>query len=92
MITPLILKTQPGTAIGLVIELGDEHLVALVQGAGDGAAQGIIERGHVLTERDAARSLGAQEGREDRRAPPSMRRSTSCDGENLPCVLTLQVA
>ncbi len=66
----LIGKAQPGTAIGLMIELGDEHLIALLQGAGDGAAQGIIQRGHVLTKRDAVRILGAEEIGENARAPP----------------------
>ena len=60
MITPSIGQAQPGTAIGLMIELGDEHLIALLQGSGNGGAQGIIQRGHVVTERDAVRIFGAE--------------------------------
>ncbi len=55
-------EAGPRTAVRLVVELGDEHLVALAQGAADRGAQGEIERGHVLTERDARTAFRAEKG------------------------------
>ena len=48
-------QAQPGPAIGFMIELRNEHLVARLQGAANGGAQSVVERGHVLPERNAAR-------------------------------------
>ena len=45
-----------------MIELRDQDLVTFLQRAPDGRAQGKIERGHVLTEGNAFRSGGAEEG------------------------------
>ncbi len=53
----------PGSAVGLVIELGDQHLVAGADVAGDRIAEQEAERGHVGAEADllpvAAEEVGA---------------------------------
>ena len=55
-------------------------------------AQGIAERGHVLTEGDAVRVLGAQESGENCRALPPCADRLPWRAQKLPWVLTLQVA
>src|SRR5580698_9263088 len=59
------LQPQPRAAIGLVVELRDEHFIARPQRMADRGAQGVVERGHVLAEGNAACVLGAEKGRED---------------------------
>jgi hypothetical protein len=45
-----------------MIELRDENLIACVQGAPDGGGEREVQRGHVLTERNALGTGGAEKG------------------------------
>ena len=47
-----------------MVELRDEHFVAGLQGVADCGAQRVVERGHILTEGNAARTLSAEKRRE----------------------------
>jgi len=55
-------QPEPWAAIGLVVELRDEDLIARFEGASERRAQRVIERRHVLAERDAVGGWRAQEG------------------------------
>ena len=59
-------EPKPRSAISFVIELSDEHLVALLQGAADGRAQLEAERRHALAEGDARAALPHRERRRRR--------------------------
>ena len=47
----IVLECEPGSDVAVVVEPGHEHLVSLLQLAGERAREQEVERGHALAER-----------------------------------------
>jgi hypothetical protein len=60
---PVVLgHADPGRDVGVVVELGDDDLVAAAQGAGHGVGEQEVERRHVRSEGDLLRGAAGERG------------------------------